>query len=83
MSVICETYANLNSLSNCLNHTSSQVVVAIAWYFASALDFATTFFFLLFHEIKLSQTKTQYPEVDLLSKGEPVQFAFEYPTIRV
>ena len=50
---------------------SSHVVKAIAQYSASALDLATTFCFLLFHDIKLPQMNTQYPDVERLSVGEP------------
>ena len=51
------------------------VASTIARYSASALDLATTFCFLLFHDIKLPPIKTQYPEVERLSEGEPTQFA--------
>jgi len=43
-------------------------------YSASALDLAITCF-LLFQDIKLPPIETQYPEVDLLSDGDPAQFA--------
>ena len=36
-----------------------MVVDAIAWYSVSMEDFETTFFFLLFQEIKESPKKTQ------------------------
>ncbi|BAU03137.1 hypothetical protein VIGAN_UM017800, partial [Vigna angularis var. angularis] len=71
------TSPNFNSLSNCLSHTSSQVADAIALYSASALDLATTLCFLLFQDIRLPPIETQYPEVDLLSEGEPTQSASE------
>jgi len=40
---------------------SSQVTNVIALYFAFAFDLATTFCFLLFHDIKVPPTRTQYP----------------------
>ena len=58
---------NINSLSQ----INSQVEEAIALCSASALDFTTCF--LLFHEIKISPIKIQYPEVDLLSVGKHAQ----------
>ena len=54
---------------------SSHVAKVIARYSASALDQATTSCFLLFQDIKLPPIKTQYPEVELLSVGEPAQSA--------
>ena len=54
---------------------SSHVVKAIARYSALTLDLTTTSCFLLFQDIKLSLIKTQYPEVERLSEGEPAQFA--------
>ena len=59
--------SQLNCWRNCLILISSQVVVAITLYFASALDQATVFYFLLFKEIMLPPMYTQYPAVDLLS----------------
>ena len=50
---------------------SSHVAKAIARYLASALDLATTSCFLLFQEIRLPPIKTQYPEVERLSVGDP------------
>jgi len=49
------------------------VAKAIALYYASTLDLATTLCFLLFQEIKLPPMETQYPNVDLLSEGDPTQ----------
>ena len=54
---------------------SSHVARAIARYSASALDLATTSCFLLFQDIRLPPIKTQYPEVERLSVGEPAQSA--------
>lgn len=65
--VIDKISTNLRSLSSCFSHTSSQ-------------NLATTVCFLFFQETKLPPTKIQYPEVDLLSVGEPAYSAFEYPT---
>ena len=50
---------------------SSHVAKVIARHSASALDLAATSCFLLFQDIKLPPIKTQYPEVERLSKGEP------------
>ena len=60
---------------------SSQVATVIALYSASALDLATTFCFLLFHETRFPPTDTQYPEVERLSMGDYVQSASQNPTI--
>ena len=54
---------------------SSHVAKAIAQYLAPTLDLATTSCFLLFQDIKLHPIKTQYPEVERLSDGEPAQSA--------
>lgn len=64
------TFPNCNFLSNYLRQISSQVGKVIVLYYASTLDFITTFCFLLFQRIKLLTMKTQYLEVDLLSKRE-------------
>jgi hypothetical protein len=53
---------------------SSQVVAAIARYFALALDLETMFCFLLRHEIKFPPMRTQYPEVDILSSSVTLEF---------
>jgi len=58
---------------------SSQLANVIALYFAFAA--ARRFCFLLYHDIKLSQTRTQYPKVQLLKLGDPAQSTSEYPTI--
>jgi len=71
MSVIWVVSQNCNSLSKCLSQISSQVAKAITLYPASTLDLAIACCFLLFQEIKLSPIWTQYPEVDLLSDGDP------------
>lgn len=60
---------------------SSHVATAVALYLASALDLATTFCFWLFHDIRLPQIDTQYPEVERLSIGESAQSASQNPTI--
>jgi len=57
-----------------------MVIETITLYYASPLDLTTTFCFLLFQEIKLSPIQTQYPKVDLLSKGEFVQSTSEQHT---
>jgi len=77
ISVIGLTSPNCNSLSNCLSQTSSQVAEAMTLYSAFGLDFATTFCFLLFQEIKLPPMETQYLDVGLLSEGDPTQSASE------
>ena len=58
-----------------MSQISSQAAKAMALYSASALDLATTCCFLLFQDIKLPPIETQYPEVDLLSDGDPAQSA--------
>jgi len=62
---------------------NSQVtnVIVIVMYYASALDLATTFCFLLFQDIKLPQTRTRYPKVEHLSLGDPTKSMSEYLTI--
>jgi len=70
ISVIWVTFPNWNSLSNYLSQISSQVAEVITLYSASALDFTATFCFLLFRDIKLSPTETQYPKVNLLLEGD-------------
>ena len=52
-SFICSYFPNLNSWRSCLNHMSSHIAKAIAWYSDSALDLTTTSCFLLFQDIKL------------------------------
>ena len=54
---------------------SSHVARAIARYSASTLDLATTCSLLLFQDIRFPPMKTQYPEVERLSVGEPAQSA--------
>ena len=54
---------------------SSQVETAIALYSALVLDLATTDY-LLFQDIILPPKRTQYPEAEHLSEGEPAQSAF-------
>src|SRR5579862_5093367 len=75
MSFICSSFPNLNSRRRCFSHMSSHVARVIARYSASALDLATTSCFLLFQDIRLPPIKTQYPEVERLSVGEPTQSA--------
>jgi len=53
------------------------VAAAMARYSASALLLAPIFCFLLLHEITFSSIRTQYPEVDLLSDGDPDQSVLE------
>ena len=54
---------------------SSHVAKAIARYSALALDLATISCFLLFQDNKLPPMKTQYPDVERPSMGEPAQCA--------
>ena len=49
----------------------SQIDYTMALYSDSTLDRETKFCFLLFHETRFPLTKTQYPEVDLLSPLDP------------
>jgi len=46
-------------------------------YYASTLDLATTFCFLIFQDIRFPPRSTQYPDVDRLSMGELGQLASE------
>lgn len=50
----------------------SHVTKDMSQYFAFAFYLATTLYFSLFLEIKLRPMKAKYPEVNLLSIGEPV-----------
>lgn len=54
---------------------SSQQVIAIKRYSASAEDNEIVFCFLLFHEIKEFPRKTQYPVVERRVTGHPAQSA--------
>jgi len=54
---------------------SSEVTNATTLYSTSVLNLATTLCSLLFHDIKLPPTSTQYAEVDRPSLGEPAQSA--------
>jgi len=62
-------------LSKSYSHISSQMTIVITLYFAFALDLVTTFCFVLLHDIKLQPTKTQYPKVERLSLGDPIQLS--------
>jgi hypothetical protein len=55
-------------VKSCLIHVNSLAVDVMARYFASALDRATTFYFLLFHVTKFSPTNVQKSVIDFLSK---------------
>jgi hypothetical protein len=72
-------YNKLSSCNNNLNQIISLVAAVIARYSASALDLATTDYFLLFQVTKFPPTNMQKPKVDLLSIGLPAQSASEYP----
>ena len=52
-------------------HNNSHTPWAMARNSASALDLATTIYFLLRQVKRLPPTKVQYPEVDFLSITEP------------
>ena len=54
---------------------SLHVAKGIARSSVAALDMATTSYFLLFQDIKLTPMNTQYPDVERLSMGELVQSA--------
>ncbi|CAL5082640.1 unnamed protein product [Urochloa decumbens] len=80
-------FSNIVSLLNTLSSDSKlfiQIISlrlnAIALYSASAVDRATTSCFLLLHDTRLPPTKTQYPEVDLLSSILLAQSASQYPS---
>ena len=56
-------------------HISSHDVCAMALYSASALELATTIYFLLFQEIRFPPRKMQYLVVDFLSDSDFAQLA--------
>lgn len=60
MSVICAISPNRSYWSKYFYQISSQVTKAMALYSPSALDLATTIYFLMFHDIKLLLMNTQY-----------------------
>ena len=74
MEKVSQPYAHVSYYSHG-EGVSTHVVRAIARYLASTLDLATTCCFLLFQDIRLPPMKTQYPEVERLSVGEPTQSA--------
>ena len=65
----------LSSLKIFLIHRISVTSFAIPLNSASALDRATSFYFLLFHVTRLPLTRVKYPEVDFLSSRSPAQSA--------
>ena len=67
--------------NNILNQINSPVTCAIALYSASALDWETTCYFVLFQETKLPLRNMEYPDVDLLSVRHPAQPASENPVV--
>lgn len=75
MSFVLWRSPNLYSKSKFLSHASSFELVSISWYSTSALDNATLFYFLLLHGIILPPIRKQYLNMDLLSDGDPTQFA--------
>jgi len=58
-----------------------QVPNAINLYLAYAFDLTIIFCFLLFPNIKLPPTTTQYWEVKRLLLGDPTQTRSKYPII--
>lgn len=52
-----------------------------ALYYAFAVDIATIFFFIFYHDDKLPPIRTQYPKVGCLSLGDFTQSTLDYPTI--
>ena len=64
-----------NSPRSFLIHRISVTPFAIPLNSASALDRATTFYFLLFQVTRLPPTRVKYPEVDFLSSRSPAQSA--------
>ena len=58
---------------------SSQAVVAMALYSASAEDRETVACFLDFQEIRESPRKMQNPVTDLRESGQPAQSASQNP----
>lgn len=65
------------------NHINSLVVEAMALYYASALEWAITFCFLLFQVTKFPPINVQYPVVNQQSVRLPAQSASVYPIIWV
>ena len=70
------------SVNRSLCQTSSNITVAIALYFDSSLEREITLYFLFFHDTNFFPRKKQYSVVDFLSKGHPVHFTSQKPTIR-
>jgi hypothetical protein len=68
--------SKFKSVSTCFIQDSSLAVDVIARYSASALDRATTFYFLLFHVTRFPPTNVQKPVIDFLS-NLPAQSASE------
>jgi len=60
---------------------SSRVTNVIILYYDSTFDLVTIFCFLLFHDIKLLPTKTQYLELECLLFGDPTKSISKYPKI--
>lgn len=54
-----------------LSHNALQILSVIPLYSASALERATTFYFLLLHVTRFPHTNVKYPEVDHLSSFAP------------
>jgi len=63
-----------------LSQTSSQDLEAITLYFDFALDLATKFYFLFFHEVKFLLVQTLFGNGSLVTRDELAQYLFEYPT---
>jgi hypothetical protein len=65
-----------SSYSKCFNYKNSHVGCVIAWYSTSVLSWATTIFFLCFHDIKFPPMKTQ--KLDCLSLTPLAELTFGY-----
>ena len=65
--------------STFLVHKSSHTPSVMPMNYASALNLATTCYFLLIQVTRFPPTKVKYLEVDLLSSFEPAKSASVYP----
>ena len=68
---IYEVGAKPTSVNSLFNQRSSHNPLAIPRNYASALERAATFCFLLLHVTRFPPTNVKYPEVDFLSEIFP------------
>lgn len=71
--IIGRCTSNLNFSRRCLIHISTHEVWTMSLYSASALEWKTTLWFLLFQVIELPLRTEHYHVLDLLSEGNPAQ----------